>query len=99
MPFSPVRVDRKGRGSTRLRARLRTPKPLRKQVFCLWRANQHPIAWRLSVSSRVPQRIFNWPLSPSRIYPTRKYIYALKLFVDALVTLPGSLREVFPEIL
>jgi hypothetical protein len=39
IPFSPVRVDRKRRGSTRLFARLRTPKPLRKQVFCLWRAN------------------------------------------------------------
>ncbi len=87
--------DRNGRESTRLRARFKMPKPPEQTSFPFFRPRTSSRHRRAFCQVRRAQRVFNWPLSPSRIYPTRKFIYALKLSADSFVTLPGSLRKVF----
>jgi hypothetical protein len=90
--------DRNGCGSTRLRARLKMPKPPQQTSFPFFSARASSPSPGGFLSAPACATSFNWPLSSCRIYLTKKYIYRLKLSANSLVTLLGSLRS-FPEIL
>jgi hypothetical protein len=91
--------DRNGRGSTRLRARFKMPKPPEQTSFPFFGARtSSPVAERLSVSSRA-QRVFNWSLSISRIYLMRKIYLCVETFRRFVSHIAWLSSGSFPEIL